>query len=338
MQILKFILRRSVGIGTAITVLLVAGCATKQPQQQQPTILQQEEIMPFLRRARAPREFGLRTEARNDEPAFRGANRLEHDQVESLAFQSPRQSSIPVVTVTTARGKTHKMIVDTTSRKSWIDWSLVDAFGVVPLGPPGHEFVPEHVYTEIPGILGLAPELAFRRIKMRNALIYARAAHGNFHPLCRGCPLVNIRMVMGCGMLQAFDFVQIDYPKRMVTFSTTTAYLPDPDYILVSLPIVWTNGVLNVWGNIDGRRRTIMIDTSGDYSLVLPDATENTIIRHLALDEFILRQVPATSTAAAGVIDYGYPRIGTGLLKDFVIVIDNARGLLHIKLPEATDH
>lgn len=334
MQIFKFIPRGSAGIGTAIIILLVAGCATKQ---QQPTILQQEEIMPFLRRARAPREFGLRTEIRNDEPAFRGANRLEHDQVASLAFQSPHQSSIPVITVTTARGKTHNMIVDTTSRKSWIDWSLIDAFGVVPLGPPGHEFVPEHVYDEIPGILALAPELAFGRIKMSNALVYARAAHGEFRPLCRGCPLVNIRMVMGCGMLQAFDFVQIDYPKRMVSFSTTTTYLPDPDHILVSLPIVWTNGVLNVWGNIDGRRRTIMIDTSGDYSLVLPDATGNSIIRHLALDDLILRQIPATSSAAAGVIDYGYPRIGTGLLKDFVIVIDNARGLLHIKLPAATD-
>jgi len=315
---------------------LAAGCATRQPEpaaQLPPGV-----VRSYVQRFRDPNIFGL-TMHRDDnrgEPSFTGANLIPPGQASMLEFRSPAASPLPVIDVATPRGKSHRMLIDTASRKSWIDWTLKEEYGVVPLGPPGFEFIPEHVPDTISGILSLAPRFDFGRLYMSSVLVYVRAAHGSFQPLSRNTRDENVRFVMGCGMLQAFEFVQIHYPHRRVILSATDPYPLVEDRILASLPIVWTEGALTVWGNIDGRQRKILIDTGGDYGLVLTEDVPEGTVRHVNMGDLVWRNLPYVSSSKAGVTDLGFPRIGSALLNNFVITIDNQRRLLHIELPEGT--
>jgi len=322
-------------MGLLVAAGMTVGCATHQPAE--PTMLPPTVVRSYVERFRDPTIFGLTLHQDNprDEPSFTGANLIPPGQADMLEFRTPSALPLPVIEVATPRGKSHRMLIDTSSRKSWVDWTLKGEYGVVPLGPPGFEFEPEHVPDTIPGILSLAPRFVFGRLYMSNVLVYVRAAQGDFRPLSRDARHSGVQFVMGCGMLQAFEFVQIHYPQRRVILSSTDPYPVVEDRILASLPIIWTEGMLTVWGTVDGRRRRILIDTGGNYGLVLGEDQPEGAVRHVNMGDLVWRNIPYTSPSEAGVTDLGYPRVGAALLKDFVLTIDNQRRMLHIELPEA---
>ncbi len=322
--------RRLVILCAASLLVLHGGCATKQPEGPQP--LSPRQLNEFLGRAQDPRRFWLTEYASDDGPVFTGGHRLHTDKLALTPFSAFRLPDMPVLRIRGRQPTEYLAVLDTSSRASWIEYDTALELGLIPLGPPPYPLIPSHTDDAIPGYLSVANKIRIEEMHMDTALLYTRLATGRLTPLLRGEERMRIPILFGCEFIRAFHFVQIDYPNRIMRFSSTIPYTPNPTRLIMTLPLYEIERIFVVEGAMDGQPTMFFLDTIGDYHLALNQDRIGPVAQ-VSLGDLVFRRVETVTSASQKLAESEIPRVGRRLLSRFVITIDNRNRLIHFERP-----
>ena len=311
-------------------VLLTSGCLTRRPDTQVRPLTSQEQ-QAFFSRAQDERRFWMTRYETDQGPIFTGAHRVHSDRFAQVAFSQARRSSVPMIPVRLRFQEDHEALIDTSSPVSWIQFGPAVREGVIPIGPPPHRMFAAHVNDPIPGFLSVASRLTISPINVETTLLYVKAAHGPLEYLQRHSTAPAATIVLGSEFIRAFQFVQINFPARMATFSTTTTFTPDSDRLIASVPLQSYYGILAVKGLLDDLETPFLLDSLGDYAL----ATEHggNTVRHMSIGDLVFRNVESVSMEQAGLGLEEIPRIGRRILERFSVTFDAEQALVHFERP-----
>jgi len=318
--------------GTAVCLALIslASCITSKPPRPEP--LSGHDLQIFMSNSRDPEMSGVEL-IRGSEGVFaRNVYKIRSSRKVLLKFRSPRKSALPVVKVEPRSGGGCDMLIDTSSRKSWIEFEQAEDFELVPIGPRPERYKATHLRDSINGILTMAPYLRFRKMLISDALLYVRADHATLWPISRSHDDPEVEAVMGCGMMKAFAFIVINYKDREVMLFGEDEYPVNRLDFLTSLPIEWENGAIAVDALLDGKRQKVFIDTGGDYALARP-AGDTSPCKHLFLGDVAVIDPELADSKQLGIDLRDIPSIGGRILKNYVLVIDMARQEIHLQQP-----
>lgn len=316
-----------------LTSLLLAGCASTPDEQIVPFKAEQKQAL--LARARPPQAFGLTVYNTERGPLFAGANRLHSGQVADMPFTYRPDARAPVITIASRSAKAIPTLLDTASRENWITPRTALPLDIVMLaGPRPFETTAGHVYDEIGGYAGLLHRLQLDKLNADNVVFYVRAASGPMGPPARWLQDPEPQLILGMPFLRAFSFVSFDFPRQSVQFSATTG-LPEMDdsMVVAVLPLMDVRGAPGIAGAINGEPATIVLDTGGDFDLVMNDPPGHTV-RRLALGDLVFPpEVNVKPAREAGLGEIEYPRIGRGLLSRYRVTFDFRNKLVIFERP-----
>lgn len=284
----------------------------------------------FFERARDPRRYWITVYESDQGPVFAGGNRLHPSQAAEAPFMDADVPLLPVIEASASDDETVRLLLDTSAPESWLTMQVADRLGFVPFGPTAYERLPDQVIDEIPGVLGAVDTLIIKPLHIETALFCARLAWGPLGLASRAASSNPPDGVMGCNLLEAFSFVQVDYTRRRAVFSTETEYQPAEDRLMASVPLKRHRGAMAVEGRIDGRPETMVIDTAGDYALALP---EPVTVKRLSVGDVMALNLIAAEARAKNLGDPEQPRIGYEFLSRFVVTFDFKRRLVHFERP-----
>lgn len=321
---------KAVGLGA---VLGAAGCRAPEPSTVRPRTGEADEVAALFAAGRDPAEFFIHAyRTPEGRPVFTGQNRMPPNERAILLFESPPHSALPVIRTRSASGAELFVLVDTTSRQNWTNLEWRGELGFEPVGPMMIGALPAHVFDETPGYLCVLPELTIDRLRVESVLIYARTERRVFWPLHRHADARQARAVMGVDLLRGFAYVTWDFTGRMMTFSSTVPYDPDPSAVLAELPVDFDPdlGAIEVPWWVDGVESRVIFDCAGDYEVALDDPPLE-LIRQIGLQDLVLRRVRAVEPAEVGLQPVETPYLGTALLRRYRVTLDNRRNTLWIE-------
>lgn len=311
-------------------LLLTNGCVTRRPDSQVRPLSTQEQ-QSFFARAQDERRFWLTRYETDHGPMFAGAHRVHAERFARAEFSHPRHATLPMIPVRLRYQNDYNALIDTSSPANWIQFGAAIHEGVIPVGPPPHRLFPAHVNDPIPGFLSVASRLTIDPIHVETTLLYVKAAHGPLTYLERHPNTPNATLVLGSEFIRAFQFVQINFPSRLVIFSTTTPFTPDPDRLIASVPMQSYYGIIAVEGVLDDVETPFLLDSIGDFMVATEHA--GTTIRHVSIGDLVLRNIDPISMAEARLGLEEIPRIGRRILERYVVTFDTEQALVHFERP-----
>lgn len=321
-------------------LLLLTGCLTTTKND---TVIpfNREQANALLSKARAPQVFGLTAYNSDAGPVFAGANRVHQGDVARLNFLGERSSTAPIV-IMDGRGELRMpTLIDTCARNNWVTSAGGAQLSITLLsGPPPYQAVAAHVYDEIGGAAGIAQKIVLEKSHIENVIFYLRLAQGPLGPLARWLDKPTPVAVLGTSFLRAFSFVQLDYPERKAVLSSSTRFPVPPEEALVAkLPLREILGVPAVEGALDGDPVTILLDTAGDFELVMNEPANETI-RRLSIGDLVFPpDVNVVSSMDQGLGPISYPRVGRRLLARYKVTLDFKGKMVYFERPvPATDN
>lgn len=306
-----------------LLVAVATGCATRKPVEQI-VPFNEEQTRTLLRNARPPQTFGLTVYSSERGPIFGGAHRLRGGPAALVPFANPRDSRVPVILMGSRRAKAIPALIDTASRENWILPLPAAQFSAVPLaGPRPYATQPVHVYDEIAGYAFVIPDVQLEQIQVDNAVFYVRAAQGPLGAAARWISDPEPVAVLGAPFLRAFSYVSLDFPNRVAVFSTTLAFPgASEDDLLAVVDLQDVRGVIGVKGSIDGEPTTFIIDTGGNFDVVVNEP-EKTPIKRLAVGDLVFPpNIRIDKALDVGLGEIEVPRIGRGLLSRYRVTFD----------------
>ncbi len=314
-------------------LLALAGCATTKDEHIIPFTLEQRQA--FFARARPPQAYGLTVYTTENGPVFAGAHRLHQGDVALLDFESSGDASAPVIEIT-ARGDQHvNALIDTSSRENWVIPTAALRLGLTALsGPNPYETRAGHVYDEVGGYAGLVHKITLEELNAENIVFYTRAAFGPLGPPARWLNDPAPEAVLGTSFLRSFSYVQIDFRARVALFASTQSFKAPPEAMLVArVPLKDVRGVLGVEGVMDGEPMTFILDTGGDFELVMNEPPAPTV-RRLSVGELVFpREVNVVASMDQGMGETSYPRIGRKLLSRYRVSFDFRNKWVYFERP-----
>lgn len=314
-------------------LLALAGCATPRDEHIVPFTAEQRQA--FFARARPPQAYGLTVYSTENGPVFAGSHRLHQGDVAMLGFEASGSADAPVVRIT-ARGDQHvTALLDTSSRENWVIPTAALRMGLTALsGPNPYETRAAHVYDEVGGYAGLVHKITMEELHAENIVFYTRAAFGPLGPPARWLDNPPPQAVLGTSFLRAFSYVQIDFRARLALLASTQSFKAPPAETLVAkVPLKDVRGVLGVEGLMDGEPMTFILDTGGDFELVMNDPPAPTV-RRLSVGELVFpREVNVVASMEQGLGETSYPRIGRKLLARYRISIDFRNKWVYFERP-----
>ena len=318
---------------TALLLVVAAGCATTKDEHIVPFTAEQRQAA--FARARPPQAYGLTVYSTDNGPVFAGAHRLHQGDLALLDFQPNSDPTAPVVRIS-ARGDDHvTALIDTSSRESWVIPTAAVRMGLTALaGPNPYETRAAHVYDEIGGYAGLVHKITMEELQAENVVFYTRAAFGPLGPPARWLDSPSPQAVLGTSFLRSFSYVQIDFRARMALFAASQAFKPPAEAMRVArVPLKDVRGVLAVEGLMDGEPMTFILDTGGDFELVMNDPPAPTV-RRLSAGELVFPpDVTVVASMEQGLGETSYPRIGRKLLARYRISIDFRNKWVYFERP-----
>ena len=325
-----------------VTLCLAAGCVTtpdfgadddEDKDDEDVSIpLRRDEIQTFYERAKDPREFWITVYSSPEGPVFRGDHRTHPNQEEELEFLTDNESDVPVVQTKTGRMHLHPFLIDTTSAETWVDLETASAMRLAPLGMPAYGTTPVHVEDDISGFLCIAPTLKAGILHVESVLMFVRGAKGPLGPLARDVTDPVPDGVFGTRFLEIFSYVEFDFPNRNVVLSSTKTYKPDAVRLLATVPFSTADGYLTVEGTMDERPTSFVVDTAGDYTILMPDM-EGTLVRSLRIGDLLVENVTVTANTETDLALTDLARIGTRLLSRFKMTLDFKERVVHFEQP-----
>ncbi len=318
------------------TVLLSAGgCATPKTPEAVP--LTQDEVDRFLAGGRDARTYGITLYPGAAGTRFEFANRPRPDRTVRLDFAAANPPFWPVVKGRSAITDPFPILLDTSARQNWATMAAARGLEYRTFAPAEGEYA-DHVAAGIPGYAGVGNKLVFDKLHVESPVYYVAPAAGGLGALARAAErpeldsavaarraksAARLPVVLGAALLRNFAYVRIDFPARAVEFSSTRAYKPAQGSALAAnLPMLDWRGRPAVQATLDGQPILLVLDTAGDFDLVLPGEPANVGPAELALGA---RATAAVDVAAAA--DYGLPaefpaRLGLGVLADYAVTLD----------------
>lgn len=325
--------------GLAALLCLAAGCVTTpepggddEADVDGSVPLTRDEIRTFYERAKDPREFWITVYSSPEGPVFRGDHRTHPNQVEELAFLTDNASDIPVIEAKTGRLNLHPMLIDTTSAETWVNLETAAAMRLAPLGMPAYGTTPVHVADDVPGFLCVAPTLKAGLINVESVLLFARGARGPLGPLGRGVTDPVPVGVLGTRFLEAFSYAVFDFSGRTVVLSSTKTYKPDATRLLATVPFSMADGYLTMDGSLDDRPASFLVDTAGDFTLLVPDM-DGTLVRDLRIGDLHVENVTVAESNEPDLALTDRVRIGARLLSRFKMTLDFKDRVVHFEQP-----
>ncbi len=311
------------------SLALLAGCKT--PADSASPRLNEQQLRDYFSRAQDPRRLWITVYRSDDGPVFSGACRLHPEQSAQLPFVSEGSSQQIIVDFKYRAIKSYRALVDTSSSHGWMTYEAALGMDAVPLGPPAYEMIPRHIYDDISGYASAASTFVFDTVYMETPLFFTRSATGSLGPLARGADKSKPDAVLGCNMLKAFRFVQVDYPRRVLTLSSTFDYQPSTN-LVGTAGLRELRGAFAVQGVLNGQQQFILLDTAGDYEVAMKNAPD-TPLRHVSIGSLVFRQVSATNSVALNLGMQDVPRIGNRLLSKFVVTFDFLKRTVYFEKP-----
>lgn len=303
-------------------LLLAAGCSSPRDPQVVPfTAAQRQQL---LGRARPPQAFGLTPYSTELGPVFAGAHRLHQGDLALLPFLHDADPHAPVIEFESRGVKKLRALIDTSARESWIASATAAQIGLVALaGPAPYETKAAHVYDELGGWAGLVHNVQLDELRVENVVFHMRAAGGPLGPPARWLSEPSPDAVFGATFLRAFSYVQLDFPaRRAMLAATLPAVAPEDPPPVAIVPLKDVRGALAVEGALDGEPMTFILDTGGDFGLVLNEPPAATV-RRLSLGDLVFpADVPVVGSMDQGLGPINYPRIGRQLLSRYRVTLD----------------
>ena len=342
---------------------LLALCACQTPPLSPPVPLDQSSVDAFVAHAHDPREMNV-TVYRNAPggPRFDFANRPhpESHAEASFAFSATSPfARLPLLAAKTGRATPFNILLDTSARQSWLLLSAYPAMDYrafkYPVDPIGE--YPDHVPFPVPGYAGTANKVIFGKLHIESPIFYVPMASGSLGTLSRIFPadpdaptdsddpvaakrlakaVNSIHAVMGAAMLSSFSSVTVNFPSRIVRFSTASKpYTPDKRRLLATLPLRSWRGRPALDVSIDGQPCLAVVDTAALFSVSIPGGDTSPATLRIG-PKLALPDVPL-STHAENNLPSSFPvRLGTALFADWILTFDYQRGLLHVESPFPT--
>lgn len=332
----------------ATALLGAAGCATLDRLAAVP--LSQSEVDQFLASGRDARTYGITIYPGASGTRFEFANRPRPERRTRLDFTGPRSSWRPVVKGQSAVTDPFPILLDTSSRQSWATLEAAKGLEYRTFAPPEGEYA-DHVAAGIPGYAGVGNKLIFDKLHVESPVYYIAPAEGGLGALARATERPDLPadlaaqrkknagklpLVLGNETLRNFAYVRFDFPARAVELSSTRAYKPaDAAAVAANLPMLDWRGRPAVQAALAGEPLLLVLDTAGDFDLVLPGAATAANRAELALGA---RATAAVDVAAAA--DVGLPadfpaRLGLGVLADYAVTFDYENRRVWFETPAA---
>lgn len=330
--------RHLIRSGTALLTLagLVCGCQTFfGSSAEDPNALPAATVDQFLKKVTDPRTHSVTlSRGPSGEAVFAGAFRPQFNAMARPEFVSDSTSGIPMIGGRVGLNWNCKILVDTTSPDNWIDLESALANRMIPIGPGGKAIAvtPAHVIDPTEGYACLCPALYLDQLRFDSVVLYARAARKPLWPLSRAPAAQEADLVLGMSALRAFTYVQWDFKTREMVFSSNQPYTPSPDRLIAEVPAEGGMRALMVTGRINGEKRPLLLDTAGDFELVMQEPPSG-LIRQLSIGDVVFRQVRAGAIGDHGLGAPEFARVGLGLLSRFRITLDNRRNVIIFESP-----
>ena len=318
-------------------LLFLTGCATVKEEQIVP--FTEEQAKALYARSKPPQAFGLTVYSSDSGPVFAGAGRLHQGDRVEQNFLSPPDSLAPVIALDGRGGLPIPALVDTSSKDNWITPAAGQQLNLNMLAnPKPMSTFALHVYDEVGGGAGLAQKVRIGDLHMENVVFHLRYATGPLGPLARWVENPAPAVVLGTPFLRAYSYVVLDYPGRRIEFSSTTR-LPEPkeETLVARLPLKDLLGALAVEGTLGGEPTTVLLDTAGDYELVMNKPAEASVRRLSVGDLVFPPDVKVVSSMDQGMGPINYPRVGRQLLARFKVSFDFRNKLVYFERPAAEE-
>ena len=312
-------------------VFLAGGCATTTSNDIKP--LTDNQLRGVFSKAKDARSFWITAyKSGKSSVQFSGANRLHPEHVAKCDFSKEELSSAPLIKADNGREETIITLVDTTAGRSWLDYATFLRVKAIPLGPPAYDCTPRNVNEDIPGYACILTKLRFDQLHVENALFHFRAATGPLDTLARGEDHPVPDAILGCDILKAFAFVQLDYPNHMVTFSATLDYAPEEANLIAALRLKEVEGAFAVEGAINGGKKVFILDSAGEFEVAM-DNPPSDQLKQVSVGDVVFRNVSVMDSKTLGVLPLSHPRIGRQLLSKFNITIAPKKKLVYFERP-----
>ena len=324
---LKFIRILCIGIGLAA---LAGGCATTPTHEITP--LTDTQLRGVFSKARDARSFWITAyPAGKNSVRFSGANRLHPEHVASRDFAKEGLSTAPVIVADNGREETFSVLVDTTAGRSWLDFPTFLRTRAIPLGPPAYDYTPANVNEDISGYACIMTKLRFDQLHVENALFHFRAATGPLGPLARGLEDPVPEAILGCDILKAFAFTQIDYPSHTVMLSATIDYAPEEANLIAAMKLKQVDGAFAVEGAIDGEKKVFILDSAGEFEVAMTNPPSDEL-KQVSVGDVVFRNVSAVDGRTLNLRP-SHPHIGRQLLSKFKITLAPKKKLVYFERP-----
>jgi len=265
--------------------------------------------------------------------SFQGENRLHAGEWAKIDYKASVPFNGPRVELTDRMKEGRVALVDTSSAENWAALETAAALGMVPLSPPALAARPIHVTDSVDGLLCISQSLRLDTLRADSILFFVRASRDGLGVLARGLEKPAPAFVLGMRFLTEFSFVRFDVTGRTIVFMTDVEYKPDARRLLGSVPLDLRDGVLAVKGAVNGEPLPILLDSAGNYDVVIPGEPAGSV-RQLSMGDIVLRNLPQQSGEALEGGLSGYPRAGLGIFSRFIITLDNRRGVVHFERRE----
>lgn len=326
---------RGIGLSVAGLALLGTGCVSWWRGGAASNELSVAAIEAFLERTSDPRMYSISaSKGPVGEVVYTGAFRPQHNASAVVPFASDPASDVPLLPVRFGATAPGTLLTDTTAPENWVAFETAQSQRFTPIGPGGKVIAikPAHVVDPTEGFACICPALFLGDLRFDAVVLYARAAPKPLWPVSRSPAAQEADAVLGMSALRAFAHVQWDFKQRQVTFSASLPYTPDPDRVIAEVPVEGGMRVLMVMGRVDGERRPLLIDTAGDYELVMQEPPAG-MVQQVSLGDVVFRQVRAEAVGDRGLTSPQFARVGIGLLSRYRVTLDNRRNLLIFETP-----
>ncbi|WP_372794111.1 hypothetical protein [Pontiella sp.] len=306
-----------------VAALLIAGCKTMEKETLE---LSWDEQQAYLKKVQDPRVFGISIYSTPDGPKIRGGGRLHPERFEALEMQAEKPLR-PLVEVKGNIGKGFPVLLDLTSRATWMEFGLAKELGARPVGEMQVAAVTMSE-NEVPAVLSVVSSLRLGQMFVEYPLVNVRMAFGSLGSINRGVSEGPVQAVIGWDVLKKFDRIQFNYSSGQVMLRTTTeVYKPNPARLVVTHPLVKDGGVCAVVGLMNGEEGNILIDPAGDFELAA-DRSVSTI----QIGEGLEIISPITTRSVDGTV-----RIGARVLQAYQVTVCPKQGVIHFEMNQLKD-
>jgi hypothetical protein len=313
-----------------LLLAVLAGCSSVAPQQKE-MLMPRMQQNTYLSHAKDPELYGYEALRVNEGYLLTGEAKPHQNQTTVLKLG---KNNLPVIPIRShSRWKRMNALLDTGSPVSWMEFGIAQKFDAEFLGDATYKVpYPGNLNTgKAAAYAAAVSQLRLGSITMDNTLFYIRMALNSLGPMARGIQVPHVDSVLGYDTLKTFEFVQFDFRRNQVHFSTGQPYVPDEQLLMTAAKIMTLkNHGLVIQGGLLGIPTPVILDVAGEYYFSRGDVKMN-ITKQVSLGDVVFRKVP---TLLLPTYD-GPPRAGRHMLEDYTVTICPKMGIVYFeRFPE----